>query len=246
MNENARISRRDLLKVAGAAGAAALTPPALSGATAAHTSAAATPVATPLAKVALPVVTAAPLLNLTAAETEILASIVDRLIPSDDLGPGALEAGALRFIDRALSEADSSSAQAYRAGIAALDRYSRYSRGAAFVELSARDQDSVLIDVQSGAATGAGTGFEGSSAAFFNLVKDHTWQGTFGDPQYGGNAGFVGWDLIRYPGVRLRVTDEEQRMLESDALEPARRSAYDFGQFQARSAPSSNGSGDGR
>jgi gluconate 2-dehydrogenase gamma chain len=242
VNENARISRRDLLKVAGAAGAAALAPSALSGATAAPT----TPVATQGATVALPVVTTAPLLNLTAAETEILAAIVDRLIPSDDLGPGALAAGALRFIDRALSEAESSSAEAYRAGIAALDRYCRYSRGAAFGELSPRDQDSVLIDVQTGAATGAGTGFEGSSAAFFNLVKDHTWQGTFGDPQYGGNAGFVGWDLIRYPGVRLRVSDEEQRMLESDALEPARRSAYDFGQFQAQSAPSSNGSGGGR
>jgi gluconate 2-dehydrogenase gamma chain len=172
--------------------------------------------------------------------------MVERLIPSDDLGPGALEAGALRFIDRALSEAESTAADAYRAGLAALDRYSRYSRGSPFVELSPRDQDSVLIDVQTGAATGAGTGFEGSSAAFFNLVKDHTWQGTFGDPQYGGNAGFVGWDLIRYPGVRLRVTDEEQRMLEADRLEPARRSAYDFGQFQARSASSSNGNGDGR
>jgi gluconate 2-dehydrogenase gamma chain len=242
MNDSARLSRRDLLKVAGAAGAAALTPSALTAATAANAPAA----VSPAVPIALPVVTSAPLLNLTAAETEILAAMVDRLIPSDDLGPGALEAGALRFIDRALSEAESSSAEAYRAGIAALDRYSRYSRGAAFVDLSARDQDSVLIDVQSGAATGAGTGFDGSSAAFFNLVKDHTWQGTFGDPQYGGNAGFVGWDLIRYPGVRLRVTDEEQRMLEAEALEPARRSAYDFGQFQPRSAGSSNRNGDAR
>jgi gluconate 2-dehydrogenase gamma chain len=225
----ATLSRRDLLRVAGAAGAAALAPAGI---------AAAPPAAAPTAVVPLPVVpiarTAGPLLNLTAAETEILSAMIDRLIPSDEVGPGAIEAGALRFIDRALSEAESSSADAYRGGIAALDRYSRYSRGAPFIELEPRDQDSVLIDVQTGAATGAGTGFEGSSAAFFNLVKDHTWQGTFGDPQYGGNAGFVGWDLIRYPGVRLRVTDEEQRMLEAEALEPARRSAYDFGQFQAQ------------
>jgi gluconate 2-dehydrogenase gamma chain len=171
-------------------------------------------------------------MNLTAAETEILAAMIDRLIPSDDLGPGAIEAGALRFIDRALSEAESASVDAYRSGIAALDRYSRYSRGAPFAELSPREQDSVLIDVQAGSATGAGTGFVGSSAAFFNMVKDHTWQGMFGDPQYGGNVGFAGWDLIRYPGVRLNVTDEEQRRLEAEDLEPARRSAYDFGQFQ--------------
>ena len=231
MSDDARpssaISRRDLLKAAGAAGAAALAPTGL-GATEAR----ATPLALPsLASLPAPV---GPLMNLTAAETQILAAMLDRLIPSDDLGPGALEAGALRFIDRALSEAEAQSVEAYRAGIAALDRYSRYSRGAAFAELSARDQDSVLIDVQTGSATGAGTGFVGSSAAFFNMVKDHTWQGVFGDPQYGGNVNFVGWDLIRYPGVRLRVTDEEQRMLEAEDLEPARRSAYDFGQFQAQ------------
>ena len=227
------LSRRDLFRVAGAAGAAALAPSGLSASG-----------APPAVSVPLPVVpvarAAGPLMNLTAAETEILSAVVDRLIPSDDLGPGALEAGALRFIDRALSEAESASADAYRTGLAALDRYSRYSRGAAFTELTARDQDSVLIDVQTGAATGAGTGFEGSSAAFFNMVRDHTWQGTFGDPQYGGNAGFIGWDLIRYPGVRLRVSDEEQRMLEAEQLEPARRSAYDFGQFQSQ--PPSDGS----
>ena len=225
---SAAISRRDLLKAAGAAGAAALAPTGLG---AADMNVPIAPVTLPsLASVPAPV---GPLMNLTAAETEILAAMVDRLIPNDELGPGALDAGALRFIDRTLSEAEAESVEAYRAGIAALDRYSRYSRGAAFTELSARDQDSVLIDVQTGSATGAGTGFVGSSAAFFNMVKDHTWQGMFGDPQYGGNLDFVGWDLIRYPGVRLRVTEEEQRMLEAEDLEPARRSAYDFGQFQA-------------
>jgi gluconate 2-dehydrogenase gamma chain len=232
MTDDARnssaISRRDLLRAAGVAGAAALAP---TGLRAAEAREAAAPVMLPsLASAPAPV---GPLMNLTAAETEILTAMVDRLIPSDEQGPGALEAGALRFIDRALSEAEAASVEAYRAGIAALDRYSRYSRGAPFTELSARDQDSVLIDVQTGSATGAGAGFVGSSAAFFNLVKDHTWQGVFGDPQYGGNVNFVGWDLIRYPGVRLRVTDEEQRMLEAEDLEPARRSAYDFGQFQS-------------
>ena len=220
------ISRRDLLRTAGAAGAAALIP----GGVGAEALVAATPRRASTAPAGPP---AGPLMNLTAQETEILSAMVDRLIPSDEMGPGAIEAGALRFIDRALSEAESDSAEAYRAGLAALDRYSRYARGAPFIELSARDQDSVLIDCQIGAATGAGVGFEGSSAGFFNMVKSHTWQGTFGDPQYGGNVDFVGWDLIRYPGLRMRVTDEDQRRLEADELEPVRRSAYDFGQFQS-------------
>jgi gluconate 2-dehydrogenase gamma chain len=158
--------------------------------------------------------------------------MVDRLIPTDEMGPGALDAGVLRFIDRSLSEAESDAADAYRSGLAALDAYSQYTRGGPFVDLSTTDQDSVLIDVQIGAATGAGVGFAGSSGSFFNMVKSHTWQGMFGDPHYGGNANFAGWDLVNYPGVRLGVSPEDQERLEDDQLEPFRRSAYDLGIFE--------------
>ncbi len=211
------ISRRDLLKTAGAAGAAALVPGAVAAVKEVRP-------ATPI-----PV---GPLTNLTANETEILSAMIDRLIPTDELGPGALDAGVIRYIDRALSEAESDAADAYRSGLAALDAYSRYTRGGPFIDLSTTDQDSVLIDVQIGAATGAGVGFAGSSGSFFNMVKSHTWQGMFGDPQYGGNQNFAGWDLINYPGVRLGVSPEDQRRLEADQLDPVRASAYDFGIFQ--------------
>jgi len=75
---------------------------------------------------------------------------------------------------------------------------------------------------------GVATGFEPSSRGFFNLVRGHTIQGTFCDPYYGGNADFVGWDLIGYPGLRLVVTEDDQRM---DAPPPRHRSAYGFGRF---------------
>ena len=102
-----------------------------------------------------------PLENLTAAESDLLEAIVARLIPTDATGPGATEARAAHYIDRALGGALASSRQAYTAGLEALDRYSRSSRGKAFTDLPAIDQDSVLIDVE----TGAATGFTGSSAA---------------------------------------------------------------------------------
>lgn len=226
------ISRRDLLRTAGAASAAALVPHSVAAAVPAETIEPGAVASTGPGIGTAPAPTG-PLMNLTARETEILSAMVDRLIPSDELGPGAIEAGALRFIDRALSEAESDSAGAYRSGLAALDRYSRYSRGAAFVELSATDQDSVLIDLQTGAATGANVGFVGSSGSFFNMVKSHTWQGTFGDPHYGGNVDFIGWDLLDYPGVRLQVSEEDQRQLEADELTPVRRSAYDYATFRA-------------
>ena len=83
----------------------------------------------------------------------------------------------------------------------------------------------MLIDVE----TGAATGFTGSSGAFFNMVRTHTLQGTFGDPFYGGNANFVGWDLIGYPGIRLNVTSEDQRL--GSKLTPTHKSAYDTDMF---------------
>ncbi len=231
------ISRRDLLRTAGAAGAAALIPDAV-GAVTEEKSETATPTtaaneaAGSLAPSDTAPLLAGPLTNLTASETEILSAMIDRLIPTDELGPGALDAGVIQYIDRALSEAESDSAEAYRSGLAALDTYSQYTRGGAFIDLSTVDQDSVLIDVQLGAASGAGVGFVGSSGSFFNMVKSHTWQGMFGDPKYGGNVGFAGWDLIDYPGVRLGMSPEDQRRLEAEQLDPVRRSAYEFNIFE--------------
>ena len=34
----------------------------------------------------------------------------------------------------------------------------------------------------------------------------------FGDPYYGGNKNFAGWDLIRYPGPRLATSPDDQKM----------------------------------
>ena len=170
--------------------------------------------------------------SLSAHEMDVLDAIVGRLIPTDATGPGAVEAGAARYIDRALAGALSPTREAYRSGLAALDRYAQSSRGKTFKELSPTDQDSVLIDVE----TGAATGFTGSSAAFFAMVLNHTHQGTFGDPYYGGNRDFVGWDLIGYPGVRTMVSPTDQKTLEAHQLKSNHKSAYDYGSFTKSSA----------
>jgi gluconate 2-dehydrogenase gamma chain len=175
--------------------------------------------------------------NLTATEMDLLEAIVARLIPTDANGPGATEARAAHYIDRELGGALASSRQAYTAGLAALDRYARSSRGAAFSQLSKVDQDSVLIDVE----TGTATGFTGSSAQFFALLLNHTHQGTFGDPYYGGNANFVGWDLLGYPGVRTNVTAADQQHLEKHDLKPNHKSAYDYESFTKASEDHKHG-----
>src|SRR5688572_8620660 len=191
-NTTKGVSRRDLLKRAGLAGAALTIPVTAISASIENQAKPATPAAAPRRE---------PIENLTAAEADLLEAICARIIPTDANGPGAREARAAHYIDRALGGALSGSKQAYTAGLAAFDAYCRSSRRAPFTELSTRDQDSVLIDVE----TGAATGFTGSSAVFFAMVRTHTLQGTFGDPYYGGNYNFIGWDMIGYPGVRTNV-----------------------------------------
>ena len=150
--------------------------------------------------------------------------MVARIIPTDANGPGAREARAARYIDRALGGALASSRPLYSVGLAAVDQLSRSSRGQAFTALSPDAQDVVLSDVESGSVPGFA-----DAAAFFALVRAHTIQGTFCDPYYGGNAGFVGWDLIGYPGVRTFVAADEQRL---GADVPANhKSAYDYDMF---------------
>ena len=224
-DDDRNISRRELLKRAGWVSAATAIIPVtvvVNPAAAAGDLAAQAPAAAAVAR--------EPLEALTAAESDVLEAICARLIPTDANGPGAAEARAAHYIDRALAGALKSSRQAYASGIAALDRYANVSRGAAFSKLSPADQDAVLQDVASGTATG----FANGSTGFFNLVRAHTIEGTFCDPYYGGNAGFVGWDLLGYPGVRTVVTADEQRL--GVVTRPNHKSAYDYGMFTKASA----------
>jgi len=198
-----RWSRREMLRRSAALGAVAAVP----------------------ANVLAQAARAAPYANLTAAEAATLEALVARLIPNDANGPGALEAGAARYIDGALGNALAAQRPAYAAGLAALDAYARSRGSASFAALSPERQDELIGDLEYNRAPG----FTPSSSAFFELVLGHTLEGTFGDPHYGGNQDFIGWELIGYPGLRLAVTAEQQRM---DAkLEPLHSSAYDHAQF---------------
>jgi gluconate 2-dehydrogenase gamma chain len=149
------------------------------------------------------------LLSLTPAEAETLRAVIARIVPADENGPGALEARADRFIDRALAGALKNQRAAYSDGLASVEAYAQSVKGAAFSKLSQDDQT--------------------NSAQFFALIRAHTIQGTFSDPVYGGNENFIGWDLIGYPGARIAVSAGLQRI--DMKPEPSRKSAYDYGMF---------------
>ena len=215
------ISRRDLLRTGLAGAAAAAVPLNARAAPAAPIESPRSPSAVAAAETHAPEAWQ----TLSASEAATLEAVTARLIPSDANGPGALEAHAARYIDRALAGALSASRPAYTAGLAAIDALAQSSKGAPFAKLSPEAQDAVLVDLEHNVATG----FTPSSGAFFALLRSHTLQGTFSDPFYGGNADFIGWDMLGYPGVRTIVPADLQR-LGNDAA-PNHKSAYDYEMF---------------
>lgn len=162
----------------------------------------------------------APAPALTPDQLKLLDAFTDRLIPKDGNGPGASECGAASYIDRQLSGYLAGEKAAFVQGLAAVDAFAQKSQGKPFVELTPEAKDAVLTEMDNGTATG----FTPNSRTFFSRVRRLTLEGTFSDPYYGGNKGFAGWDLIGYPGPRLAVSDEEQKM--KVAIKPAHLSAW--------------------
>lgn len=163
--------------------------------------------------------------NLTALEAETLEAATARILPSDVNGPGAFEARAVHYIDHCLGGHLRGSSAAYAAGLSALHEQSVRRHGSAFAALDGTQQDSLLTAMEAGELEG----FTPDSASFFELLRDHTIEGTFSDPYYGGNRDFVGWDLLGYPGVRLGTTPQD--VARGRALPPNHRSAFDNAVF---------------
>jgi gluconate 2-dehydrogenase gamma chain len=218
-----RVSRRELFRQvrqvtvigAGAAGAAAL-PTMLPAAE-----------AQPAATQQAPTLRA--LESFTAHEFATVTAMTGRLIPADASGPGAIEANVSTYIDRALNSHHREEREAYTTSLAALDAYSKAMHAAAFAALAPEQQDVVLTALERNAVPRSFS-FSPSAPAFFGMVLRHTQEGMFGDPYYGGNAGFIGWDLIGFPGVKLMFTPEEQDV--DHRIAKAHRSAYSYTLFE--------------
>jgi gluconate 2-dehydrogenase gamma chain len=140
-----------------------------------------------------------------------LEAFVNRLVPHDEIGPGAVECGVVDYIDRSLADPNVSGKSSVLAGLDAVDALSRGTQGAPLAQLPAAKQDAVVAAA------------EKESPAFFTMIRRLTLEGMFCDPSWGGNRNFAGWDLIRYPGPRLAVAVEDQRV--GVEIKPYRRSA---------------------
>lgn len=154
---------------------------------------------------------------LSAEEMTTLKAVVGRLIPTDELGPGADEAGVHIFINRGLASANAAALPAYKAMLAALEAVAG---SGGFAALAPDRQDQILTELEAGNLTGAPQGA-------FAILLEHTREGMFGDPVYGGNQNFAGWDLLGYAGIKLLWSQADQEIDASVA--PQHLSVAQFG-----------------
>jgi gluconate 2-dehydrogenase gamma chain len=141
---------------------------------------------------------------LSPDQRQTLDALIDRIIPKDELGPGAVEAGVGDYIDRCLADYLAAEKPLFLEGLSNLDVYSLRTQKIAFATLTPTQRDAVLTDIDNNQAP--------NLRGFFNRVRRLTLEGMFGDPAYGGNKNFAGWDLIRYPGAKLAAGPEDQSM----------------------------------
>ena len=118
-----------------------------------------------------------------------LAAAVERIVPSDDGRPGALEAGTLDYVLARAAAGGPAAVAALADGVADLDRAAReLGSGGGFGDLDAGEQDRVLADL------------DAARSPFLDALIESTMEGFYGDPVHGGNRDALSWGLIGFPG----------------------------------------------
>jgi gluconate 2-dehydrogenase gamma chain len=164
----------------------------------------------------------------TAAEWAFVQAACDRLIPADDIGPSAAQAGVPEFIDRHMQTPYAAGDIWYmqgpfveappqfgyqgrlpvrdilRVGIKALDAHcQRTLGGKTFSQADHMQQEALLKAAEAGKLE-----LENMSVKeFFNQLLAETRMGYFCDPRHGGNKNMAAWKMIGYPGARADYTD---------------------------------------
>lgn len=166
---------------------------------------------------------------LNDAEWAFVHAAVALLIPADEHGPGAVEAGVPEFIDRQLEmpyghgklwymqgpfhtdqrpelgyQLNMTPRDIYRHGIADCDDWCKKNHdGKTFAELSKEVQTEVLKALEGGKIELANT----PAKVLFTYLLNNSREGFLADPIYGGNKGMVGWKLVGFPGARADFMD---------------------------------------
>ncbi|HEX5498571.1 MAG TPA: gluconate 2-dehydrogenase subunit 3 family protein, partial [Thermomicrobiales bacterium] len=169
------VTRRRFLIGAGAMSGAAASALAMSGALGQQATPPASPAAGEMAGMEAGAPTNEGFTYFVPYQAAIIKAAAARLIPTDDLGPGATEAGVVFFIDREMAkthesfrgpfylhgpfengaptQGDQSSLlfpDRFRLGIEGMDDYAKQKFGNGFASLSPDQQDEILRDMEQG------------------------------------------------------------------------------------------------
>lgn len=137
---------------------------------------------------------------LTDVESRALAGICDQIIPADDF-PSASQAGVLIYIDRQLTRHYRRFRDTYRDGLVQADAMSRTRFGTDLASLSAPQQAELVTELSN------------QNPKFFNLVRNHTFEGYYGAPRHGGNRDAISWRMLGMaePPIRGRAQYENRK-----------------------------------
>ncbi len=160
-------------------------------------------------------------LYLLEPEIRFLEAAVEHLIPTDELGAGARDAGVAVYIDRQLAGSWGTHGRQYRGGpwmegtpqqgyqsrftpqevyriaIREIDQHCKTAFARPFAQLAPDAQLRLIKQLEKDEIALPSM----SSKFFFDLLWRNTEEGYFADPLYGGNRDKIGWKLLGFPGV---------------------------------------------
>jgi gluconate 2-dehydrogenase gamma chain len=132
--------------------------------------------------------------SFNSAQAATVEAVTDQIVPADQQ-PGAKWAGVVHYIDLVLTSDLKHLQPAYSQGILHLEALAHEIIGRTFADLQFTDQTHVLERLEND-QTPIITGLSGRD--FFQLMRRHTLEGFFGDPEH--NRGSVGWKVLGFAG----------------------------------------------
>ncbi|UPV76540.1 gluconate 2-dehydrogenase subunit 3 family protein (plasmid) [Halorussus limi] len=158
-------------------------------------------------------------------QARLVQAMAARIMPSDEVGPGAVELGVVYFIDEQLNseygvaadwymekpfvnrydgakpnqgwQSRLTPAEVYENALEWIEEYTSQRYGKSFLDLSDEQKDEVLQALDDNEVD---TFRSIQPEEFFRLIRFNTIEGMYCDPMYDGNRNMDGWRMKRFPG----------------------------------------------
>jgi gluconate 2-dehydrogenase gamma chain len=135
-------------------------------------------------------------------EALCVIALAEQIIPEDEHGGGATEAGVIHYIDRQLVAVFNYDQLIYQQGISALQNSCLELHGRRFEKLDKESQYSLCTGMEERTLPEEHWG-DLDQGRFFSLLIAHTMQGFYGSPRHGGNKDYMSYRMmgLDYPLV---------------------------------------------